>query len=212
MVGFRSTKQASKMRKTHKTAKKIHKEVINEIRKAGETKIYTTVATAANVTFSGTISNSLTIPVKGDAYNQRTGIQISPLSLNLKGQIIVGGTTNIVRLVLFRWKDNTATAVPVVADLITAGYTVASYAPLFTYIWGPKRKKFSVLWDRTFAVDQGKQVVYFNKTIKLKGTQVFNPGAVTDGTSQLFLMSISDDGAVSYPSLEYSHKFLYKDL
>jgi len=87
------------------------------------------LAVASPISVGGTVSPSATQVPLGDDAHSRDGRIIFAKTLNWRlvlqsGVNTTGDTCGVVRLIIFRWDDDTQ---PVMADVITAASTVAVY-------------------------------------------------------------------------------------
>lgn len=196
----------------HRDTQAVRKAVNKQIQAAQETRQWLTSITSTSVTTAGLMSNTLFSPVQGNTFLNRDGDEVKYDRIRIDGDIVVASTTNALRTILFKWHQDTAVEVPVALDIVdTRGiYLGAANAPFSDIQFNQaKKKKFTVLSDQLHYVDQGNQIVRFRIHQKLAGKALFNEG-VSTGKNQLFLLAISDDGAVSYPGLAYVSEITFK--
>lgn len=188
------------------------KEVKQLVRKESETKRFTFAHSAASVDYGGHILGTLTNIAQGDGYNQREGDQITLSKAILRYHFVCANTTNVLRLIIFRYKIDSATP-PTVADIVTAGYVGSGNAPFAPLQFGTDREKFNVLYDKSVYLSETTHEVEGGKhTMYLKNSKVrFNAGA-TDGRGTIWALVISDDGAVTYPTCNFTWELFYKDV
>lgn len=194
--------------------KQVKKTVNQVLDRRSETKFYTyNVYNQAGIDYNGTMSNALCTPAQGDAYNERIGDRIEPQSLRLRLGFISAGTTNMIRLIVFRWKVDNNMDAPSPADLLVSGYVGTAMAPIAPILQTQTAKdNFTILMDKTvFLSETTRETFYLDKTIKLRGRIGFNAGATT-GNGHLYCLAISDDGAVSYPTANLTTEIKYKDI
>lgn len=191
-----------------KKDKRIIATAVAKVSKTIETKNYLTSSALSNIDFTtGSVTNLSAVPTA-----DRDDNQIDPVSIHIAGELIVGGSTNMVRVALIRWKISNATA-PTVADIVDddgfyVGNNRSPLAPL--RFEKNQRAKFNVLFDRTYTLHQSKQNVLFNIRNRCASQMTFDDGLVTQ-VGALYLMVWSDDGAVAYPKLSYVSQLVYRD-
>lgn len=191
-----------------KKDKRIIATAVAKVNKTIETKNHLTSSALANIDFTnGSVTNLTAIPTA-----DRLDNQVDPVSINIVGELIVGGSTNLVRVALIRWKVSNATA-PTVADIVDDAsiYVGNNRSPLAPLRFEKnQRAKFNVLFDRTYTLHQSKQNVIFNIKNRCASQMTFDDGLVTQ-LGALYLMVWSDDGAVAYPKLTYVSQLVYRD-
>lgn len=188
------------------------KQVKQLVRGQSETKRFVSAVGIASVDYSGGISPNLSAIAQGDGYNQREGDVVTLSKGVLRMTLTAGPTTNAIRVILFRWLEDSTTA-PTVGDLLLAGYSGSADAPRAPLVFGALREKFNVLYDRTFGLGfNSKEIVQIEKSIYFKNSKVrFNPAATT-GRSNIYMMIISDDGVSAYPTAAWTFECYYKDV
>lgn len=174
-------------------------------------------AHTASVDFVGGVYHITAIP-QGVTERSRVGNSIRPKRLRMRIHAGIGDNTNMVRMVVFRWHPSAAAGVPTVysilEDTAPTAFVGTSNAPLMPYNWADKQM-YTVLWDRTFVLDaQSPQQAVVN--LELYGKKL-NPrinyvdastSAVLNG---LYVMYISDSGAVSHPTLTFTSELTFED-
>jgi len=172
------------------------------------------VSTLGNIIRIATIT-------QGDLNNQRIGdiIKLKKLELkyNVAGQAATA-TYASVRVMLVQWY-------PLDYDISTSLGEPPTFAELLKSVAGvsapispinPEFKdEFKVLYDKTHTIhslDQGSSVANARVTVKKFGHNKidFYDGG-TYGNGQLYLVLISDDGLVPYPSVNWATMLYYTD-
>lgn len=194
---------APKEKQLTKGQKNLKKDIIKSIRGQKEPRLCLQSITATSVTFSGLMSGALLVAAQGNAYNQRDGDVTTHKHIKIRATIGVGSTSNIVRCILVKWLVSNETEVPTVADIVdTEGnYVGNSRCPLADINFHKiNNKKFVVLKDKTWHLDQSNTVKTFNWTVKPRGKTYWS-GTYSSGN--LYLCTLSDDGAATYPYIAY---------
>lgn len=144
---------------------------------------------------------SLADVTQGDTDIQRDGDQLVQRALRVKGRALVADTTNQVRLVLFRWKQQTT---PLVADILSSAYIGNVEAPLSPY-HHDGRSNFTVLYDKIYHVGTYNiQKGFDTKWINLRNNkQYFKAGGSTVSKNCIYALIITDSTAVSNPNITF---------
>lgn len=213
--------------------KQVKKIVSSEI----ETKhFYDGVAPFA-VSNAGVISQLSLVP-QGVQVAQRIGdsINLQKLTLNFDciasqatlGNWLAGDAYNNLRMIVFRWYENTVSTFPSVSDVLnttTAAYTYLSPLNMDrieagivhivhdqTYIL-----ENTPYWNGTttlFASGQSSIHNTMNKQLygrKLGKKKIFFNNNATTATNHLYLLCISDSSATPHPYAQYSFDLNYSD-
>lgn len=186
-------------------------ELHRALNKAIETKYYY-LNSGTTYDFSGSlfaITNGFTQGSTG--VGTREGDRITPLHLHMKGFASLADTTNWVRIVILRWKQDYADLTAVNQILETVGST---YAPLSMYVKEPEnRARFEVLADRLFNLHSSEPQKAFD--IRIPAKKLKKPVQYVAGTSggngQLVGVIISDSGAAAHPGVSFELMLRYKD-
>lgn len=169
--------------------------------------------TAGNMTFSGSIACLTDNIVRGDSFDQSTGLLIKPMELHLRATVkSVVGSYNTCRLVIFQWND---AGTPVASNLLASvGTQIAPYSP---YTW-VNRNRFTVMHDSLFTVHANSSATLGCKDVNLHLKDCFRAlhlGASGAGTvptrNGIFIMLFGDDGLTPYPTIDYQCELLYTD-
>lgn len=169
---------------------------------------------AFTCTYAGTIINATANLSQGDAaINQCTGVLIKPRRLVLRYEITqaAAATTNLVRVIVFRWHSE---GVPVPSGILNNNST--AYAPLGFLYW-VNHRKILVLYDRLHKLyDHGGAVDIET------GSADINPGRLpiqlplsgsgaTPQMDGLFILFVSDDGLAPSPLVDYNYRLEFTD-
>ncbi len=196
---------------------KLQSEVARQINSAlaANIEVKAVEATSAfNCLYGGTILNATGNLLRGDAgLNECTGVMIRPKKFSLNFEITQAGAglTNLVRVVVFRWR---AEGVPVPSGILNNNST--AYAPLGNLYW-INRKKIVVLEDRLYKLFDhggGCDIVTDRFTIDPRHYPIQLPLSGAGSTPQqdgLFVLFISDDAIAPSPIVDYHLRLEFTD-
>jgi hypothetical protein len=147
---------------------------------------------------------------QGDAVNQRSGNVVHMKKFRLHFDMVCGDATNLIRLVIFKWKPNSLSDTPTVGELIqdtTSGYT-AMLSP--TFVTRPNRAV--IVFDKTWNLDTSGSNVHRLELINLELNYNvgFNTGANT-GVDHLHIGYACDSGIVPNPVVSFGALINYTD-
>lgn len=138
------------------------------------------------------------------------GDNVDQLHLSVKGQLVAADITNEFRLVVFKWKPDTGSAVPGSNSVIRNDGAALPHG--FPH-W-ERRNEYKILFDRTWQVGTNGSVpsvrhIQFDIPGKKLGRATFNPSAST-GSGHIYFLWMSDSGAISHPQLFYNLRMFYR--
>ncbi len=160
---------------------------------------------------------NLTVISRGTGTNQRTGNQIRGTSIDFKGRVFRVDATNVVRVICFRWKYDTANATPIREDFFGAApaaddfYTrrIESTNP----VWGDRRRRYEILFDKTWYLDPNTASVPFNITVNLKNKLItFVDSTATTAMGHIYLAFSSDSSMTNHPGWNCISKVRWTDF
>lgn len=160
----------------------------------------------------------LSIIAQGDTDTERDGDQLTLSSVNIRGRVLVGDTTNIVRIIFYQWRPITSPTIP---DILSPGVD-ATNIDIFSLYNHDKRSQFKILSDKTYvlagfgtsASPYGPaSEKYFTMTLnkKLIKKLQYNNGSSTVGSNQVWYLAISDSQATPNPTLSMKVRFNFYD-
>lgn len=196
----------SRRRSVRKPFRKTMRNVANrEIQKYAETHRAVATISGGTYDYAGTVVPLSNIS-QGDSTTTRTGSVIVYKNYVGKYTITLGDTVNLVRILIFRWKPDDSEHYPASSDLLLN--TGSALAPL-SNINPTHRKNFSVYVDRLHTLQTYKPIVTgkFSLTKRKLGAQKSRYNSDDSGSNKLWMLIISDSGAVSHPAVN-----LYSDL
>lgn len=186
-----------------------------------ERKFIDTVSTLTGVTSTGTLL-TMSSPAQGAGQSQRVGDSITVKSIDLNYSVVGYDATNMVRVILFKWKNDDAAYAPSVSSILTAAQLVQDTAPFAQFNWdNMKSGDFRICYDRVHslsynnaAASPGSAVQAVRKKIvgkRLHGGLVELTAGTTTGEGVYFLLVISDSAAIGHPKFNYSVRIEYTD-
>lgn len=198
-------------RPLNKTQKK---QVKNMLLQEVESK-FTETSFATTIDHSGSIL-AIDVPAQGDSDQQRNGDAIRPMKLSLRGVITQGDTSNVVRVIVFRWNLFPTALAPLVSSVLLSASLGGANAPLSHYSHDHiQAKQSTILMDRTYYVgDNGNgYIARLRKDINLKKQRMmqFNAGSATDARYRYYILVVSDSAVATHPGFNCIARLHYKD-
>lgn len=198
-----------KIRPNNRSAKKIQKQSIKalihrELHKESEKKFWAVVRTPTSVDFSGAVYDLSLVP-QGDTDSSRDGDQIEIESIDFAFNLATGDAQQLMRLLLFCWKPNN---VPSVTSILLG--TGSTEAPLQRYNTD-QRQQYTVLHDELFNLNTvSTPTIARQVRLNARRYAQFIAGS-TAGTNHIYVLIVSDSGAVTHPTIAYCSKLQYFD-
>lgn len=147
---------------------------------------------------------------QGDTDLRRDGDELMPTSLNVKYAAVAADSTNLMRVIIFRYKpDVQAATIPGLSNiLIPNGLAVSPY----WFYSVDLREQFNILYDKTHSLATAdKNQVFVDTTLKMaKQTVGYTSGSIY-GRDHIFLLVLSDSTAATHPSIEFSSRLNFTD-
>lgn len=162
-------------------------------------------STTVNPSSTGAVVH-LTAIAQGDGDSDRNGNSVFSRSLYIRGIMTknASATTTFLRVLIVRDNQQVGDGTPGVTDILESA---ANTAPLNSNTVG----RFTVLWDRIFALDSDKLTDQFVRFIPMRYHIRYNGSAGTDiQKGGLYLVHLSDQ-ATNTPSLNFHARVGYHD-
>lgn len=189
--------------------------VLKEIHKLSETKYYDKIDQATAVDFAGTNLTLLTDVTQGTSDLQRVGDKLTIRGMRIRFTFSVADNYNIIRMILFQWIPSNNLLGPVPGYVLSATYLSTSRATEAPYTHDYKSQMI-ILWDKTInlALNQSNQAKYINKKVKLKFAKkrINFVAGTTAASNHIFLLLVSDSGAVPHPGVSFVSRLWYDDM
>lgn len=213
---FEKRKKAKDSGKSKGKKPTLTQQIQRVLTKTLESKYWATNQAPTNVDYSGTVT-SLTDVVTGTTDQSRIGDKIKPKYMYFNFQAVAADTTNMVKVVIFRWAPPSSTGPPVVPgiqDVLDGVVINSDNACLGNYVWD-NRANFTVLKAETFALanhSAGPLLAERQWYIDLKSAPMIQYTASSiHGKYKIFVLVISDSGAIPYPTIQWYSRFVYYD-
>jgi hypothetical protein len=156
---------------------------------------------------------------QGDTEGQRTGLEITPMSLSFVLRMtgenpLTSGDSNVMRVIVFRWFDNTF---PTVNDLLysntTGIFNGYKYIDIPT-VWN-KKPRFQVLKDTRLSIDENSyDNVFYKMSHKFnRNAKIHYNGSATNAieNKNIFYLIVSDSDVLPHPNFSGYSRLTYKD-
>ena len=159
------------------------------------------------VTSGSAVIDLTRVPLGTNVY-ERIGISIQPYYFQLRAQVGYADTTNLLRLMLVQYYDDSV-VLPSLADTYQSIGVNCVISP-FERDMG---KKLRVIRDRVITLNNTgeKRQQYVDWSFKLRVRDInFTDGLVT-GFNHLMLMAVSDSTASTHPTITFMSRVSYKD-
>jgi len=192
--------------------------VRQELRKKADWKYTDLSSVLSSVSTTGTIQSILANLGRGTAgINAFTGNDLVPQAITLKYYMQTNQTYNAVRFMVFQWFSSTVPTLGSVLQSTTGGISTIS-ATLVT-----NKRDMRILYDRTHVyapTASGDTTVLGNgvvdtQIVYIPGKRLrpvrFNSTADAIVYGQIYVLTVSDDALVSYPSVSWYSRVTFSD-
>ena len=185
-----------KSRMGAKLSKKQARQVKTIVGRQIETKFSDYDLPAFIVTAGGSIVGPIAIIGPGDGESQREGDEIILKNIRIRFSLIGQDATNFMRVIVFRWLQDNALNIPVIADIFQQVATNPWSANL-DYSNLHTEKRIQILYDGLHSLVLNGNNACKHKTINVFGKKLgkkkmgFNT-ATTTGMGQVYICAISD--------------------
>lgn len=193
----RLPRKSKKVKKGPVTRQEVVKIANRQIAKQSEKKYLSTLTSIAK-DWNGSVLDLCNI-AQGDTDGTRDGDELYVKSVRVKSLVSVADTYNICRTILFQWYDDTT---PTGADILSNTYVGTINAPLAPY-HHDLSSKFKILYDKTILLDTYHPYMLLDTgyiTGGFKRKVQFSSGGTT-GVNKIYLLQISDSGALTHPTM-----------
>lgn len=206
--------------------RKLNRRQKREVKQLIGRKLESKYIDAINVAYSGVTNAgtvvSMTYPSQGAGTAQRTGDSIDIRSLEIRYSFTGYDSTNVCRIIVFKWLNDSAVATPTPGYVVDASFLGADTAPHALYnLASIKQREIVICYDRIHALKNnnnaaipGNDVV--TGRILLTGKKLhrkkltFGTGAVT-GEGQYYVLVISDSAIAGHPKYNLAGRIVYTD-
>jgi len=195
----------------------IRKEVIKELKSKADLKYTDRSALLGSVSSTGAVYNLTANLTRGDeGINNFSGNSIKPKGLTISYGVTTTQSYNFCRVMVIQWNDSGTPALTGIFSDTTIGM-----AP-FSNIYVTNRKNIKVLYDKAFTIaptaNNGGTILgegHFTDKFYIDGKRIkeitYQSNADTVQDSNLFLVAVSDDSVVSYPTITFFSRISFYD-
>lgn len=177
-----------------------------------EDKFLDTSISLSAMSPTGTVIGPFLNPAQGGSGSQRIGDNVNIKNIRLSQIVRCADSTNVSRIIWFRWKDNNSVTAPTTTDVILSSTTPPINRFNDTNI---ENGRVKIVSDRTItqtlsnnASTTIKMAFYGRRLGNKKLT--FNP-ALTTSTNQLYCLLLSDSAIAAHPSCDTNIRVTYTD-
>lgn len=205
MIVMKKPSKRSKKRVSVNEVKGIARSVIKSMAE----KKYWTINALNTIDFNGTVTRLTAVP-QGDTDLARDGDQLQLTSWQLRFAFVVGDAYNIMRIIIFRWDMDDSEDTPTAPEIL---FNVGSTnSPLSSFNQDSiRQKQMRILYDKLVTIDTYNPIKVF-KIKKRNSSKISFSGGTTNGTGHLYMLVVSDSGAVTHPAIAYDFKCNFIDL
>lgn len=196
----------------------VRRTVNSTLKKRMDYKLATFERTSAAVDYSGTVYDLFVNMARGDnSRNAFSGSHIQVLNCHIRGQIACADVSNVFRLILFQWNED---SVPVTTSILdNAGVITTATAPYATRNWS-SRPNYTILRDQMIQLQANTNLTGGNgfvavidmyvKSKKIKPTY-WAATSVALQKGGLYFLALSDSSAVTHPTILFTAEMVYTD-
>lgn len=164
------------------------------------------------------VIQSISAAPQGDGVNQRVGDRINVFSFNIQLAFIraVGDTFNTMRIIVFRWNNNSLTDLPTLDEILQpdSGLGSGILSPYRNYNHNSmKNGSVRILYDRLKTTDdEQRQIVTYKSTKRYKRPiKIQFNETVNSGKGKLYILMVSDSTASFHPSMRGLIRIQFRD-
>lgn len=211
----RTRYKTKKEQKAHDEMLKTAKAVVSRaVSKAVETNYHDRTLINVSVDYAGTSFYAAAATSQGNTDIARTGDKLSPTGWHINGEVIVGDTTNMVRVLAVQYMLDPNNEAASLAKLLSSTYSATVGYPLAPYNHDNKEVAFRVLRDKVFALSNtgsnGIQIFGWKIEKSELRTVRYSAGGATPISGALYIVAVSDSSAAAHPTLVATSRLFYK--
>jgi hypothetical protein len=151
--------------------------------------------------------NDMTDVASGWSSTTRIGNTITIKKFILKVNFVHADATNLLRVVVFVWKPNTISDVPIDNEVLT---DTTNGVSIRTLLIPDKPSRFKVLADKVLSVDTYNPQANWELNLNMDHKVQCNSGATT-GSEHIFILAVSDSSAATHPNYSYECDVYFTD-
>lgn len=185
------------------------------VSKAIEWKHFDTYQSATAIaSTTGVVFGGFCLPPRGTGENQRVGDVVRLSSFTVEGSMICSDATNIMRVIVFRWRPDNSIDSPSWTKILQDTTNLPFFSPINEA--SLQQSKIHVLLDKSYTMvlntasglKRFKWRFYGKRLGKKK--LAFNTNAIT-GMDNIYMFMISDSLAVSHPAVQFQTRVVFTD-
>lgn len=177
-----------------------------------ELKYFVAFETAVSISTTATVDD-LFEPAIGDTDITRDGDQVTLRGIVLRFTLTGGDLTNIIRIICFQWRADSALQAP------NAGNIIISTGDINSPLNHDQRTNYRILYDKRFTTC-GTTAAPTEATIRLgmvkqsaknwAKTVYFDSGGL-QGRNKIYILYLSDSAAITHPTISYRSLIEFND-
>lgn len=192
----------------------VNQKVKNELAKKVDRKWINISSGPTSIDYAGATYDLLAGIDRGDAASAEfSGSSLQPIWLQMRYRVVAAGSYSTMRVIIGQMIRDRGTGPSSVGALLNS--VGSNTAPLTGFNQYGKAW-YKILYDRMHTLVTASNLAETHKVFipghKFKkvefDTGTSNPTVLSGG---IFMVVVSDDGAVSYPTFEHEHNLLYSD-
>lgn len=196
----------------------VQRQVNRTLARSKDYKICTYERTSAAVDYNGTVYDLFTNMARGDnGRNNFEGQHVQIVNMHIRGQVACADVSNMLRIIVFQWYDDTAPTTTSILD--NAGIIGTADAPYATRNWS-NRPLYRILRDDMIQLQANATLTggngfvypinYFIKSKKITKT-FWAATAVSIQKGGIYLCVVSDSAAVTHPNIIFTSEIIFTD-
>jgi hypothetical protein len=166
---------------------------------------------SASVATGWDVLQITSLVAQGVETHQRIGDRIIQRRLDYRGNILVGDTSNLFRMVLIYVPGDVGNNTPATYfdNGIGGSPTALSFVKLYL-----RPQRFKVLFDKTWTLSQNSttQMLHFEFSIPMNCPADFLSPTTTVQTGSIWQFMVSDSAVVPHVGVNYGLRLFYSDL
>lgn len=161
--------------------------------------------------------NGIIVPLtdvpQGDTDVSRDGDQLRILKYSHRLSVIPADTSNLVRVIIFRWNVMSSYKAPLTTDLLAIGGAPVATIPTANYVFDNQRQRqFTILSDRLYPVAlNGPAILARYQKKSMKGLPINFEASTVNAKGKLYLLAISDSSATAHPRIVGNTRIIFND-
>ena len=201
-------KKGLKAKESDKHIAKIARKVM---RAEPQLKFWDVDAALVTPTWNGTVHDLSLTPV-GTTDSTRIGdeLKYTGFNLQIQAQPAAAAPSQLLRVLLFRWKMDDSIDAPTTNEILTTGLVGTLNAPMSHYNFDNYKEKFTIIQDTMFMCDVTKPSYRVISKFKMNEKTQYIAGS-TLGVNKIFMLIISGLAAGG-PTVLWDYRATFSDM